>query len=74
MDDPGRGPAPRVLLPAPWSDSCPIGDPMRPIAFALALIAVGSSCSREPASSPGVARQAIVIRVAGMQKGEGGKT
>ena len=49
---------------------------MRPIAYSVAFMAFASSCSKEPASSP-TARaegQAMVIRVAGMQKGEGGKT
>jgi hypothetical protein len=47
---------------------------MRPIAFSLAFMAVAASCSKEPASSPGAGEPAMVIRVAGMQKGEGGKT
>lgn len=49
---------------------------MRPISFSLAFMAVASSCSEESASSPTSkgAEQAMVIRVAGMQKGEGGKT
>ncbi len=49
---------------------------MRPFAFSLSLMAIVSSCSKEPGTSPtsGAAEQAMVIRVAGMQKGEGGKT
>ncbi len=49
---------------------------MRPIAFSLAFMTLAFSCSKEPASSrasKGV-DQEMVIRVAGMQKGEGGKT
>lgn len=56
------------------SRSGEIGEPMRPIAFSLALIAVVSSCSKESASSPKSEGRAMFVRVAGMQKGEGGKT
>jgi len=49
---------------------------MRTFAFSLAFMAVATSCSKEPGLSPtsSMAEPAMVIRVAGMQKGEGGKT